>query len=89
MRRAVGIFLIIQSLLTYLIVDALCDPFKIKEKDTMIDLDTGVTTVSYSYRLPGIYSLSCVILIITFILGIYFILAEKKKRELKTQHFYN
>ncbi|UOE62463.1 hypothetical protein HPB58_09920 [Priestia filamentosa] len=89
MKRAVGIFLIIQSLLTYLIMNALYARFRVKEKIITTDLKTEVTTVSHSNSLPGIYSLSYAIPIITFILGIYLILARKKKQELKTQYFYN
>ncbi|RAS72766.1 hypothetical protein [Priestia endophytica] len=82
MKRAVGIFFIIQSLLTYLIIDVLYAPFKVKEKITMTDMETGVTTVSYSS--PSEIHLIYVIPIITFILGIYFILARKRKQELIT-----
>ncbi|MFP7486237.1 hypothetical protein SFC65_18925 [Priestia filamentosa] len=79
MKRAVGIFLIIQSLLTYLIMNALYSRFRVKESITSTDLNTGVTTVSHYNSLPGIYSLSYAIPVITFILGIYFILVRKKK----------
>ncbi|RAS78682.1 hypothetical protein [Priestia endophytica] len=82
MKRAVGIFFIIQSLLTYLIIDALYAPFKVKDKITMTDMETGVTTVSYSS--PSEIHLIYVIPIITFILGIYFILTRKRKQELIT-----
>ncbi|RAS85455.1 hypothetical protein A3863_21260 [Priestia endophytica] len=82
MKRAVGIFFIIQSLLTYLIIDALYAPFKVKDKITMTDMETGVTTVSYSS--PSEIHLIYVISIITFILGIYFILTRKRKQELIT-----
>jgi hypothetical protein len=81
MKRAVGIFLIVQAILTYLITDTLYAP--IKEKIT--DMNTGITTVSYN--LPWTYSVSYVISIIIFILGIYFILAKEKQREVKFQHF--
>ncbi|UOE58978.1 hypothetical protein HPB58_16800 [Priestia filamentosa] len=87
MKHAVGIFFIIQSLLTYLIIDALYAPFKVTDKIVATDLKTGVTTVSYES--PGGVHLIYVIPMITFILGIYFILTSKKKRKLKTQHFYN
>ncbi|KAB2488377.1 hypothetical protein [Priestia endophytica] len=79
MKRAVGVFLIIQSLLTYLIMNALYAPFRVEESITATDLNTGVTTVSHYNSLPGIYSLSYAIPIITLILGIYFILTSKKK----------
>ncbi|RAS74482.1 hypothetical protein [Priestia endophytica] len=87
MKRAVGIFLIVQSLLTYFIMDALYAPFKVTDEIIDTDMKTGVTTVSYES--PGGIHLIYVIPMITFILGIYFILTSKKKRRLKTQHFYN
>ena len=87
MKRAVGMFFIIQSLLTYFIMDALYAPFKVTDEIIDTDLKTGVTTVSYES--PGGIHLIYVIPILTFILGIYFVLTGKKKRELKIQHFYN
>ncbi|MEH7382628.1 hypothetical protein V7138_19345 [Bacillus sp. JJ1533] len=72
MKRALGIFLIVQALLTYQIMNMLYDRYKIREE--MIDWNTGVTTVSYN--IPWIYSLSYIIPIIMFIFGIYFILAK-------------
>lgn len=87
MKRAVGICLIVQSLLTYFIMDALYTPFKVTDEIIDTDMKTGVTTVSY--EAPGGIHLIYVIPMITFILGIYFILTSKKKRRLKTQHFYN
>ncbi|RAS77473.1 hypothetical protein [Priestia endophytica] len=87
MKRAVGIFLIVQSLLTYFIMDALYTPFKVTDEIIDTDMKTGVTTVSYES--PGGIHLIYVIPMITFILGIYFILTSKKKRRLKTRHFYN
>ncbi|WP_019392449.1 hypothetical protein [Priestia filamentosa] len=84
MGRAVGVFFIIQSLLTYLIIDALYAPFKVTDTIIDTDLKTGVTTVSYGSS-GGIH-LIYVIPMITFILGIYFILTRKKKR--KRAEFY-
>ncbi|MGG1218214.1 hypothetical protein ABE236_12245 [Priestia endophytica] len=81
MKRTVGIFLIVQSLLTYLIIDALNNPIKVREE--IIDVNTGVTTVSYN--LPFINSISYGIPIISFILGIYLILTKGKQREVKIQ----
>ncbi|GAB6255767.1 MULTISPECIES: hypothetical protein [Peribacillus] len=71
MKRAIGIFLTLSSLLTYLIVDMLYDP--VENKITTTDMNS---TVLYQY--PLMYWLICVILIITFILGIYFISSKGK-----------
>lgn len=78
MKRAVGIFLSFSAILTYLIIDALYYPnYPIEEKIT--NDNTGVTTVIYKY--PSMYWTISVILIITFILGIYFILVKEKQPE--------
>lgn len=87
MKRAIGIILIVQALLTYLIMDKLYDPIKIKAETTITNMNTGVTTVSYHYNLPWTYSISYVIPIITFILGVYFILAKEEQRKVEFQHF--
>ncbi|MFJ9382690.1 hypothetical protein ACIROD_02955 [Peribacillus sp. NPDC101481] len=71
MKRAIGIFLTLSSLLTYLIVDMLYDP--VENKITTTDMNS---TVLYQY--PLMHWLICVILIITFILGIYFISSKGK-----------
>ena len=73
MKRVVGIFLSLSALLIYKIVDALYGP--VEEKIT--NMNSGVTTVTYNY--PSMYWAICVILIITFVLGIYFILAKEKQ----------
>jgi len=73
MKRAVGIFLSFSAILTYLKIDAIYDP--LVEEIT----SNGVITVKYIY--PWIYWAIFVILIITFILGIYFILAKEKQPE--------
>ncbi|PJN90665.1 hypothetical protein [Bacillus sp. mrc49] len=77
MKRAIGIFLTLSSVLTYLIVDKLYDP--IKETETR--KFSGATTVTVHYQYPLMFWVICVILIITFILGIYFILAKEKLYE--------
>ncbi|MFJ7367545.1 hypothetical protein ACIQWQ_26115 [Peribacillus frigoritolerans] len=79
MKRAIGIFLTLSSLLTYLIVDMLYDP--VKNKISTTDMNSGVTTTTVLYQYPLMYWVICVILIITFIFGIYFILAKEKKYE--------
>lgn len=77
MKRAIGIFLTLSSLLTFLIVDMLYDP--VKNKITTTDMNSVVTTTTVVYQDPLMYWVICVILIITFILGVYFILAKEKK----------
>lgn len=72
MKRAVGIFLSFSALLTYLSIDALHYPLEEKIKDDI----TGITTVTYTYS--SMYWTICVILIITFFLGIYFIFSKGK-----------
>ncbi|MFD4707226.1 hypothetical protein ACFWM3_20485 [Gottfriedia sp. NPDC058432] len=88
MKRAVGIFLCCSAILTYLKINVLYDPLPLEEthifndlKDHSLDEDiiNGVTTVKYIY--PWWYWAICVILIITFILGTYFILAKEKQTE--------
>ncbi|MCY8940234.1 hypothetical protein V8V75_04365 [Peribacillus frigoritolerans] len=76
MKRAIGIFLTLLSLLTYLIVDMLYDP--LENKITTTDTNSGVTTATVLYQYPLMYWVICVILIITFILGIYFISSKGK-----------
>ncbi len=70
MKRAVGIFLSFSAILTYLIIDTLYNP--VEEIVTF----NGVTTVIYKY--PSMYWTICVILIISFILGIYFYFSKGK-----------
>lgn len=76
MKRAIGIFLSFSSILTYLKIDALSYPL---EEEITFNGVTTVTTVTNNY--PSMYWPICVILIITFILGIYFILAKEKQLE--------
>lgn len=71
MIRAIGIFLSISAILTYLLIDSLYYP--LEEKIT--NHNTGVTTVTYNYS--SMYWLTCVFLIIIFILGVFFILAKE------------
>ncbi|MGG4156823.1 hypothetical protein [Peribacillus muralis] len=47
MKRAIGIFLTLSSVLTYLIVDMLYDP--VKETETRKDMKSGVTIVTLHY----------------------------------------
>lgn len=82
MGRAVGIFFIIHSLLTYLIIHALHASFKVKDEIIVTDLDTGITTVSDGSP-SGIYLLY-IIPIATFVSGLYCIL-EKRRKEKKVR----
>lgn len=77
MKRSVGIFLTFSSLLIYLLIDTLYYP--IEEKLTKTDMNSGITTVTVTYNYPLMYWVIFVILIITLILGIYFILAKEKE----------
>ena len=73
MKRTVGKFLIVQALITYLIFVVIVDKVYPPVVNEMINLNTGVTTVSYNWT----YSLRYVIPIILFILGTYFMLVKK------------
>jgi uncharacterized BrkB/YihY/UPF0761 family membrane protein len=77
MKRVVGIFFILTSLLTYLIMEVLYYPTE--EKQTKIDMNTGISTVKVTLHYPLMYWVICVLLIITCILGIYFILVKEKQ----------
>ncbi|CAH0289545.1 hypothetical protein SRABI84_04166 [Peribacillus simplex] len=79
LKRAIGIFLTLSSLLTYLILDMLDNP--VKTKITTTDMNSGVITATVLYQYPLMYWVICVTLIITFVLGIYFILAKEKQYE--------
>ncbi|MGN7403079.1 hypothetical protein ACTHO0_24800 [Cytobacillus praedii] len=79
MKRVVGIFLTLTSLLTFSIMEVFYYP--VEEKQTRTDMNSGDTTVKVIYQFPLIYWVICVTLIITFILGIYFILSKRKQPE--------
>ncbi|MBQ4869477.1 hypothetical protein IHQ11_23695 [Priestia megaterium] len=70
MKRAIGVFLIAQALLTYLTINTMYTP----STSTIVDRNTGVTTVSYSY--PWVYWLSFIGLGIVLILGTYLVFAK-------------
>ncbi|WP_010280889.1 hypothetical protein [Bacillus timonensis] len=70
MKRTIGLFLILQTILTYLTIDILYDPTPYQLE--MTDLSTGITTTSYNH--PLWFPVSHVILIISFILGVYLVL---------------
>ncbi|NGY93826.1 hypothetical protein F3K44_31020 [Bacillus megaterium] len=55
MKRAIGIFLIAQALLTYLAINTIYTP----NTTTIMDRNTGVMTVSYSY--PWVYWLTLLV----------------------------
>ena len=82
MKETIGIFLILQSILTYLTIDILYNPIPSQLK--MTDLSTGITTTTTFYNHPFWYYVIHVILIITFILGLYLVL--KKGIEKSTFH---
>nr|WP_309098729.1 hypothetical protein [Fredinandcohnia onubensis] len=82
MKETIGIFLILQSILTYLTIDILYDP--IPSQLEMTDLNTGITTTTTFYYHPIWYYVIYIILIITFILGLYLVL--KKVIEESTFH---
>jgi len=73
-KRAIGIFLIAQALLTYLTIKMMYTPFIVKT----LHRDTGVMTVSYSY--PLMYWLICIASGIMFIVGTYLVFAKEKKQ---------
>ncbi|MGG0509319.1 hypothetical protein ABE078_17755 [Priestia megaterium] len=74
MKRAIGIFLIAQALLTYLTIKMMYTPFIVKT----LHRDNGVMTVSYSY--PLMYWLICIASGIMLIVGTYLVFAKEKKQ---------
>ncbi|WP_455920693.1 hypothetical protein [Priestia megaterium] len=74
MKRAIGIFLIAQALLTYLTIKMIYTPFIVKA----LYRNTGVMTVSYSF--PLTYWLICIALGIMLIVGTYLVFAKEKKQ---------
>jgi len=74
MKRAIGIFLIAQAVLTYLTIKMIYTPFIVRT----LDRNTGVMTVSYSF--PLTYWLICIALGIMLIVGTYLFFAKEKKQ---------
>ncbi|MGX4608026.1 hypothetical protein [Priestia sp. JNUCC 25] len=74
MKRAIGIFLIAQALLTYLTIKMIYTPFIVRT----LDRNTGVMTVSYSF--PLTYWLICIALGIMLIVGTYLVFAKETKQ---------
>ncbi|MBU3569968.1 hypothetical protein IUJ58_02430 [Priestia aryabhattai] len=74
MKRAIGIFLIAQALLTYLTIKMMYNPFIVKT----LHRDTGIMTVSYSY--PLTYWLICIASGMMLIVGTYLVFAKEKKQ---------
>lgn len=70
MKRAIGVFLITQALLTYLTINTIYTP----STSTIVNRNTGVATILYSY--PWMYWLSFIGLGILLILGTYLVLAS-------------
>ncbi|MET3689654.1 hypothetical protein ABIC37_005204 [Priestia megaterium] len=74
MKRAIGIFLIAQAVLTYLTIKMIYTPFIVR----VLDRNTGVMTVSYSF--PLTYWLICIALGIMLIVGTYLVFTKEKKQ---------
>ncbi|MBV6738865.1 hypothetical protein [Priestia megaterium] len=74
MKRAIGIFLIAQAVLTYLTIKMIYTPFIVRT----LDRNTGVMTVSYSF--PLTYWLICIALGIMLIVGTYLVFTKEKKQ---------
>ncbi|MEH7005393.1 hypothetical protein [Priestia megaterium] len=74
MKRAIGAFLIAQAVLTYLTIKMIYTPFIVR----ILDRNTGVMTVSYSF--PLTYWLICIALGIILMVGTYLVFAEEKKQ---------
>ncbi|MEI2360489.1 hypothetical protein [Priestia megaterium] len=74
MKRAIGIFLIAQAVLTYLTIKMIYTPFIVR----VLDRNTRVMTVSYSFSLT--YWLICIALGIMLIVGTYLVFAKEKKQ---------
>lgn len=73
-KRAIGIFLLAQALLTYLTIKMMYTPFIVKT----LNRDTEVMTVSYSY--PLMYWLICIASGIMLIVGMYLVFAKERKQ---------
>ncbi|NGY75527.1 hypothetical protein F6Y02_00990 [Bacillus megaterium] len=76
MKRAIGIFLIAQALLTYLTINMIYTPYT----TTTVNNNTGAVTVSYSY--PWVYWLGFIGLGIMLIVGTYLVFARERSRSL-------
>ncbi|KWU57849.1 MULTISPECIES: hypothetical protein [Priestia] len=74
MKRAVGIFLIAQALLTYLTINMNYTPYT----TTTVNDNTGAVTVSYSY--PWVYWLGFIGLGIMLLVGTYLVFSKEKKQ---------
>nr|WP_304216383.1 hypothetical protein [Fredinandcohnia onubensis] len=82
MKVTIGIFLILQSILTYLTIDILYNPIPIQLE--MTDWSTGITNTTTVNNHPFWYYVIHILLIITFVLGLYLVL--KKGIEESTFH---
>ena len=72
MKETIGTFLILQSILTYLTIDILYDPFPYQLE--INDWNSGITTTTILFNHPFWYYVIHVMLIITFMLGLYLVL---------------
>ncbi|MCU7746799.1 hypothetical protein N7983_27370 [Priestia megaterium] len=74
MKRTIGVFLIAQAVLTYLTIKMIYTPFIVR----ILDRNTGVMTVSYSF--PLTYWLICIALGIILMVGTYLVFAKEKEQ---------
>ncbi|MHA7098325.1 hypothetical protein [Priestia aryabhattai] len=75
MKRTVGFFFIIQSFLTYLVMDTFYNPYKIVDKPPVTGPNAVIDSFStvwlgWKYLIPSII----------FVLGMYFILRNRKEK---------
>ncbi|MBM6601934.1 MULTISPECIES: hypothetical protein [Priestia] len=75
MKQIVGFFFIIQSFLTYLVMDTFYNPYKIVDKPPVTGPNAVISSVSNGW--PG---WKYVIPSMIFVLGMYFILQNRKEK---------
>jgi len=76
MKRIIGVFLIVQAVLTYLILDAL-NQISVSITEAAVHMKSGGFTLSWSDELSFV---TYALLILVVILGIYFTLTKEKLR---------
>ena len=74
MKRIIGVFFIVQAVLTYLILDAL-NQISVSITEAAVHMKSGGLTLSWSDELSFI---TYVLLILVVILGLYFTLTKEK-----------
>jgi uncharacterized membrane protein YqhA len=77
MKRLIGILVIVQALLTYLILESL-NNVSVSLTEAAVHMESGGLTLSWSDQLPF---LTYAVLVIVVILGIYISLVREKKPE--------